>query len=103
MIDVLLRFPSQEVAAQIGAGMGYSMPDGQGGWKTTQATLTLGICVIGEHFRPGPTPADPWVGDGQWWVMVRSLVDIPIPDAVAQFVVPRDPTNPAIPNQKWAD
>ena len=103
MIDVLLCFPSQTVAAQVGAAMGYSVADGNGGWKTTQATLTLGICVIGEHFRPGATPADPWIGDGKWWVMVRSLVDMSIPPEVAQFVVARDPSNPAIPNQKWAD
>lgn len=95
MIDVLLCFPSQEVAAQIGAAMGYSLPDGKGGWKTTPATLSLGISVIGEHFNDGK-------GDGKWWVMVRSLIDIPIPPAIQQFIVTPDEGNPAIPNRTWA-
>lgn len=91
MIDILLKFPSIDVAGQIGAALGYSKPDGQGGWNTTKATETLAIYVIGEHKR-----------DGNWWVMVRSLVDIPIPAEIQQFIVTPDPNNPAIPNATWA-
>lgn len=90
MLDRLLCFPSQEVAAQIGAAMGYSTNVG-GVWKTTQATESLGICVIGEHR-----------GDGKWWVMVRSLLDIPVPQSIQQFIVIPDDGNPQIPNRKWA-
>jgi len=95
MIDLLLCFPSQNAAAQIGMALGYTLPDGNGGWNTTEATLTLAVCVIGEHSVGG-------VPDGKWWVMVRSLVDIPVPDAITPYIVQRDPNNPAIPNQVWA-
>ncbi len=112
MIDLLLKFPSREVAAQVGQGLGYSTQDPETGeWKTTQATLELGICVIGEHFVPtGKTTAGPmgepvpvYAGDGHWWVMVRSLVDMAIPAEIQPFIVQPDPQNPAIPNQRWAD
>ncbi len=91
MIDLLLRFPSQNAAAQVGQGLGYTTPDGQGGWNTTEATLTLAVCVIGEHN-----------GDGKWWVMVRSLVDMPVPEVIAPYIVTPDPENPAIPQRVWA-
>lgn len=91
MIDLLLRFPSQAAAAQIGQALGYTVPDGQGGWKTTQATLSLAVCVIGE-----------WLNDDHWWVMVRSLEDIPVPPAIQPYIVARDENNPAIPNTVWA-
>ena len=111
MIDVLLKFPSQEVAAQVGQGLGYSTQDPEtGNWKTTQATLDLAICVIGEHYAPtgetteGPSgePVPVMAGDGKWWVMVRSLVDMAIPAEIQSFIVVPDPENLAIPNQVWA-
>jgi hypothetical protein len=111
MIDVLLKFPSQEVAAQVGQGLGYSTQDPKTGeWRTTQATLDLAICVIGEHYAPtgetteGPSgePVLVMAGDGKWWVMVRSLVDMAIPAEIQSFIVVPDPANPAIPNQVWA-
>lgn len=111
MIDLLLKFPSQLVAAQVGQGLGYSTQDTQSGeWQTTKATLNLAICVIGEHYAPtgetteGPSgePVPVMTGDGKWWVMVRSLVDMAIPAEILPFIVERDPENPAIPNQVWA-
>jgi hypothetical protein len=111
MIDVLLKFPSQLVAAQVGHGLGYSTQDPDTGeWKTTQATLDLAICVIGEHYKPtGQTTEGPsgelvsvMAGDGKWWVMVRSLVEIELPAQILPYIVERDPANPAIPNQVWA-
>lgn len=111
MIDLLLKFPSQEVAAQVGQGLGYSTQNPETGeWRTTQATLDLAICVIGEHFAPtgetttGPSgePVPVMAGDGKWWVMVRSLVEIELPAEILPFIVERDPTDPAIPNQVWA-
>ena len=111
MIDVLLKFPSQLVAAQVGQGLGYSTQNPETGeWRTTQATLDLAICVIGEHYAPtgatteGPSgePVPVMAGDGKWWVMVRSLVDIAIPAEIQSFIVVPDPENPAIPNQVWA-
>ena len=109
--DVLLRFNSQLQAAQIGQALGYSTQDPESGeWKTTQATLDLAICVIGEHYAPtgetttGPSgePVPVMAGDGKWWVMVRSLVEIELPAQILQFIVERDSDNPAIPNQVWA-
>ena len=109
--DVLLRFDSQLQAAQIGQGLGYSTQDPKTGeWHTTQATLDLAICVIGEHYLPtgetttGPSgePVPVMAGDGKWWVMVRSLVEIELPAEILPFIVERDPANPAIPNQVWA-
>jgi hypothetical protein len=109
--DVLLRFDSQTQAAQIGQALGYSTQDTDTGeWKTTQATLDLAICVIGEHYKPtGETTEGPsgelvpvMAGDGKWWVMVRSLVEIELPAEILPFIGERDPANPAIPNQVWA-
>jgi hypothetical protein len=109
--DVLLRFDSQTQAAQIGQELGYSTQDPETGeWQTTQATLDLAICVIGEHYAPtGETTEGPsgelvpvMAGDGKWWVMVRSLVEIELPAQILPFIVERDPENPAIPNQVWA-
>lgn len=97
MIDLLLRFPSRDAAAQVGQALGYTVPDGQGGWNTTEATLTLAVCVIGEHYTGTPS-----VGDGKWWVMVRSLVDMAIPAPILPYIVARDPNNAAIPGNVWA-
>lgn len=112
MIDLLLKFPSREVAAQVGQGLGYTIQNPETGeWETTTATINLGICVIGEHFSPtgetttGPMgePVPVYAGDGHWWVMVRSLVDMAIPAQIQPFIVQQDPENPSIPNQRWAD
>jgi len=109
--DVLLRFDSQFQAAQVGQALGYSTQDPEtGDWQTTQATLDLAICVIGEHYTPtrettmGPNGDSVPVlaGDGKWWVMVRSLVEIELPAQILPYIVERDPANPAIPNQVWA-
>jgi len=109
--DVLLRFDSQLQAAQVGQALGYSTQDPETGeWKTTQASLDLAICVIGEHFVPtgqtteGPNgePVQVMAGDGHWWVMVRSLVEMALPEEILPFVVEGDPENQAIPNRVWA-
>jgi len=110
MIDVLLKFPSYEVAGQVGLALGFTDQNPDGSMKTTQATESLAICVIGEHFYPnGQTTTNDdgmvypvRVGDGNWWVMVRSLIDIPIPEEIKIFVVQPDPDDPLIPNRQWA-
>ena len=52
MIDILLKFQSQEQAGLIGEQLGYTTRDPETGeWNTTQATLTLAICVIGVHIQ----------------------------------------------------
>ena len=111
MIDLLLRFSSREQAAQIGMALGYTTQDPETGeWQTTQATLDLAVCIIGEHFMPtgeateGPNgePVPVLAGDGNYWVMVRSLVDMEIPEAIQPFIVQRDPADPTQPQQRWA-
>jgi hypothetical protein len=95
MIDVLLCFPSRDIAGQIGVALGYSKVDAEKGFVTTQATLSLAVCVIGEHFVGEE-------GDGKYWVMVRSLADINIPEQIKSFIVEPDENNPAIPKNRWA-
>ena len=111
MIDVLLQFASQDQAAAIGEQLGYTVRDPEtGAWDTTTATLTLAICVIGEHYYPDGTtttglhgePVPMLKGDNRYWVMVRSLIEIPLPVEILPFIVARDPSNPEIPTQIWA-
>lgn len=108
MIDLLLKFNSQEQAGLIGEQLGYTTRDPETGeWNTTQATLTLAICVIGVHYYPDPVEVDEegnpvLKADNQYWVMVRSLVDIEIPPEIQPFIVERDPDDPTQPQQRWA-
>ena len=111
MIDLLLKFDSQEQAGLIGEQLGYTTRDPEtGAWNTTQATLTLAICVIGVHYYPDGTTTEGPNGeqvpnlkaDNQYWVMVRSLVDMEIPPEVQPFIVDRNPDDPTQPQQRWA-
>ena len=111
MIDLLLKFDSQEQAGLIGDQLGYTTRDPEtGAWNTTQATLTLAICVIGVHYYPDGTTTEGPNGeqvpnlkaDNQYWVMVRSLVDMDLPPEILPFIVERNPDDPTIPNQTWA-
>lgn len=111
MIDLLLKFDSQEQAGLIGEQLGYTTRDPETGeFHTTQATLTLAICVIGVHYYPDGTTTEGPNGeqvpnlkaDNQYWVMVRSLVDIDIPPEIQPFIVERNPDDPSIPSQTWA-
>ena len=111
MIDLLMRFPSREVAAQVGEHLGYTTIDPETGEiSTTQATLTLAICVIGVHYYPDGTFTEGPNGeqipnlkaDNQYWVMVRSLVDMDLPPEILPFIVERNPDDPTQPQQRWA-
>lgn len=110
MIDLLLCFPDYTTAAQVGVALGFTAQNPDGTFRTTQATETLAICVIGEHYFPnGQTTTNDdgltvpvFVGDGKWWVMVRSLVEMPVPEAIQPYIVTLDPQDPLIPNQRWA-
>jgi len=111
MLDVLLKFPDRQTAAVVGEQLGYTTIDPETGEiSTTQATLTLAICVIGVHYYPDGTTTEGPNGeqipnlkaDNQYWVMVRSLVDIDIPPEILPFIVEPNPEDPTIPNQRWA-
>jgi len=111
MIDLLLKFDSQEQAGLIGEQLGYTTRDPETGeFHTTQATLTLAICVIGVHYYPDGTFTEGQNGeqipnlkaDNQYWVMVRSLVDMDLPPEILPFIVEPNPEDQTIPNQSWA-
>ena len=111
MIDLLLKFQSQEQAGLVGEQLGYTTRDPETGeFHTTQATLTLAICEIGVHYYPdGTTTKGPngeqvpnLVADNQYWVMVRSLEDIALPPEIQPFIVERNPNDPTQPQQRWA-
>ena len=75
MIDYLLKFPSKAYAEQFGIANGFASPDEFGEVQSNLASHTHAMCVIGEH-----------EGDGQWWVLFRDLVGIPIPEGGEQFI-----------------
>lgn len=108
MINLLLKFQSKEQAGLIGEQLGYTTRDPETGeFRTTQATLTLAICVIGVHYYPDPADLDEegnpkLKADNQYWVMVRSLVDMDLPPEILPFIVEPNPEDPTIPNQRWA-
>jgi len=107
MIDYILKFPSKEVAEQFGIANGFAAPDEDGVIQSSLASHEHALCIIGEHN-----------GDGQWWVLFRDLVGIPIPAGGEQFIfwasdftvddedgnpvpVPR-PISDDVPNIWWA-
>jgi hypothetical protein len=108
MIDYLLKFPSKQVAEQFGIANSFAALDENGEVQSSLASHTHALCVIGEHN-----------GDGQYWVLFRDLIGIPIPAGGEQFIywcsewtvedeagteipVPRPESNPDVPNTFWA-
>jgi len=51
---------------------------------------------------PNGEPLPVFAGDGKWWVMVRSLVEMALPEQILPFIVERNPIDPSIPNRVWA-
>lgn len=108
MIDYLLRFASKAIAEQFGIANGFAAVDENGEVQSSLASHTHALCIIGEHN-----------GDGQYWVLFRDLVGIPIPEGGDQFIfwssdwtvtddagseiqVPRPEFNHDVPNIFWA-
>ena len=108
MTDYLLRFTSKQVAEQFGIANGFAAVDENGDVQSSLASHTHALCVIGEHN-----------GDGQYWVLFRDLVGIPIPEGGDQFIfwasdwtveddagseiaIPRPEFNPDVPSVWWA-
>lgn len=107
-VDYILKFPSKQVAEQFGIANGFAAVDENGEVQSSLASHTNALCVIGEHN-----------GDGQYWVLFRDLVGIPIPkggevfiywssdmvvfdDAGSEISLPRPEFNPDVPNIWWA-
>jgi hypothetical protein len=108
MIDYILKFKSKAIAEQFGIANGFAAPDENGEVQSSLASHTHALCVIGEHN-----------GDGQYWVLFRDLIGIPIPAGGEQFIywcsewtvedgagseisVPRPEFSPDVPNTFWA-
>ena len=95
MIDYLLKFPSKEAAEQFGITNGFAVPDEDGVVQSSLASHEHALCVIGDH-------------EGQYWVLFRDLIGIPIPAGGEQFIhwsstssLPRPTDDPAVPNTFW--
>jgi len=73
--DYFLRFPSKAIAEQFGIANGFAALDENGEVQSSLASHTHALCIIGEHN-----------GDGQYWVLFRDLVDLPIPEGGEQFI-----------------
>lgn len=110
MTDLFLKFPSREVAVQIGIALGYTTINAETGEpETTPATLSMAIHVIGELMLPtgettigdGGQEIPVLAGDGNWWVMVRILDQTPIPPEVQPYVIVPDEADQTQPNHKW--
>jgi len=106
--DYLLKFASKAIAEQFGIANGFAAVDENGEVQSSLASHTHALCVIGEHN-----------GDGQYWVLFRDLVGIPIPAGGEQFIfwssdmvvlddasnespLPRPEFNPDVPSVFWA-
>jgi hypothetical protein len=75
MRDYLLKFASKAIAEQFGIANGFAAVDEDGEVQSSLASHTHALCIIGEHN-----------GDGQYWVLFRDLVGIPIPEGGEQFI-----------------
>ena len=94
MIDYLLKFPSKQVAEQFGITNDFASEQ-EGEVVSNLASHTHALAIIGEH-----------EGDGQYWVLFRDLIGIPIPEGAEQFIhwtsdsgEPRPETSPQL---SWA-
>jgi hypothetical protein len=95
--DYLLKFPDRATAVQFGLANGFAVIDDEGNEQITLASHEYALCIIGEHN-----------GDGQWWVLFRDLVDLPIPEGGEQFIAwastsgEQRPAGESVPNIFWA-
>jgi hypothetical protein len=98
MIDYILRFPSKATAEQFGLASGFAHTDDNGVVCSSIASHEHALYEIGEHN-----------GDGQYWVLFRDLVGIPVPEGGQQFIywssdsnAPRPIDDQNVPNIWWA-
>lgn len=98
MIDYILKFPSKEAAQQFGLANGFAVQDENGDIISRLASHEHALYEIGEYNE-----------DGNYWVLFRDLVGIPIPEGGEAFIVwssnqtavPRPIDDPNIPNVWW--
>ena len=111
MTDYILRFPSVDFAQQFGIANGFAAIDENGDVQSSLASHTHALCVIGEHFVEQPDidgEQQPLIGDGQYWILFRDLVGIPVPDGGEHFIIWSSasgedrPTDGSVPMTWWA-
>ena len=128
MIDYLLKFPSKDIAERFGISNGFAYVDEDSGKViSSMASEVHALYEIGEHFIPtGKTYSNEFgtespelKRDGQYWVLFRDLIGMPIPNGAEQFIywssdwkviddagdeiqVPRPEFNPDVPSVFWA-
>jgi len=109
--DYLLKFPDRSTAVQFGLANGFAVIDDEGKEQITLASHEYALCIIGEHWIAQPDidgEPQPAIGDGQWWVLFRDLVGIPIPEGGEQFIYwastsgEQRPAGESVPNIFWA-
>lgn len=108
MTDYILRFPSKAAAEAFGLAHGFAYTDETGIVVSSLASHEHALHEVGEHN-----------GDGQYWVLFRDLVDIPIPEGGEAFIywssaqrvidengeetpIPRPSKDHDVPNVWWA-
>lgn len=107
MTDFILCFPSKEFAQQFGLANGFSFVNESGEVQSSLASHEYALHIIGEHFTGGEENI-PIIGDGQWWVLFRDLIGIPIPDGAEQFIYwtsasgEERPADESVPSIWWA-
>ena len=131
MIDYILKFPSKEAAQQFGFANGFAVQGVDGDIVSRLASHEHALYEIGEHFVTNKTDTtdesefevineqQALIGDGQYWVLFRDLVGIPIPTGGEAFIywssgwtvldedgnetaIPRPVNDPNVPNVWWA-
>jgi len=108
MTDLLLKFPNEETAGNVGSALNCaSFSEGKWQFATTHK---VAIFPIGAHYYPsgilntdsilGPYPV--MVSDNKFWALARIMVDMDVPEALLPFVVERNPNDAAQPQCRWA-
>ena len=118
MIDLLLCFPDVATAGQVGEQLGCAkkkevygvdVVDGVDGWVFA-TNHTVAICPVGPHYFPSGQMADdsglgPYPvmeSDKKFWALARIMVEMPVPEVLASFIVERDADDVMQPQRQWA-
>ena len=97
MTDLLLKFPTEENAGQVGAALGCAFFEG-GKWQFA-TNHKVAICAIGEHHV---TIAEVTQGDGNFWALARIMVEMETPHELAPFIIEPNTEDNTQPRHVWA-
>lgn len=95
MKDFLLKFPSREAAMSFGKKYGFTKFDEETGEDVScLASGTYAMIIIGEHqivtgnlIQTEFGQTQEIIGDNNWWVFFRDLVNMEIPQEAEQYVI----------------